>query len=492
MGVLIAAVCVVSGGLGACAASRSPPRPPFTFSQDESAVLDEVQRGAFRTLWEQISPETSLALDRSSSSIVSVAGVGMQLSAMPIGVERGWISREQGRERTLEILESLREESGNRKRGMFYHFLDGPNATPSDEEFESNVSSADCAILFAGVLVASSYFGGEIARIGDELFADADWTLFVDPDAPPPHAGTISLAWTPDDLDDPSGSGTLQPFHWLDAMGEQRLIALLANCAPIEEHRLEPRYYWGLRRQLGVDRRGDALAFSPFTGALFTFLLSHLWIDYAHMPADDPARLGYEFRASIDWWENSRRAYRMQRDRAMENPYDLHGLNKHAWGFTASDTPRGYLVFGLMPDPLPPVGGEPERDFTTLIAVQAWGDGTISPHAPVSSILFEPRWALASIAYLRGLEGEDGPPMVWRDPDTGGQGFLDAYNLGQWGREPWVAPDYLALNQGMLLLAVENARTGLIWRLFHRHRFVRAALERLRMPPPEWPPPGLP
>ena len=355
----------------------------------------------------------------------------MQLSALPIGVERAWISREQATARALQVLQSLEGEILNRKSGMFYHFLNGIDATPSALEFESSVSSADCAILFAGVLVSSSYFGAEVAQIGDRLFERADWTLFVDPSAPPPHEGSISIAWTPSEFGEPTGDGSLQPYHWLDAMGEQRLVAVMGNCAPRQSHRLDPAHYWSLRRQLGTYRPNEPFAYSPFTGALFTFLLSHLWIDYAGMPAADPAALGYEHRPSVDWWENSRRAYRMNRDRSVQNPFDLNGLNDKAWGFTASDTPRGYLVFGLMPDPLPPTGGEPELDFTTLIAVQAWGDGTISPHAPASAILFHPDWALDSIRYHKDL-GTDGlAPRVWRAQSEGGQGFLDAYNLGQ-------------------------------------------------------------
>ncbi len=479
------AAIALMGALAACGVTQPPRRPPFAFTERENALLDEVGRATFLTLWSQIAPESSLALDRTSSTIVSVAGVGMQLSALPIGVERGWISPEQGRERALHVLKSLERATANRNRGMFFHFLDGPTALPSDQEFESNISSADCAILLAGILVASSYFGGDVGELGDSLFAQADWNLFVDPNAPSPHAGAISLAWTPDDLADPSGPGSLLPYHWLDAMGEQRLVAFLANCAPREAHRLDPSKYWGLRRQIGIHRKGEPFAFSPFTGALFTFLLGHLWIDYAGMPADDPASLGYPYREPIDWWENSRRAYRMQRDGAINNPYRLAGLNRHAWGFTASDTPRGYLVYGLMPDPLPPKGGQPERDFTTLVAVQAWGDGTISPHAPASAILFDPAWGLASMEYHRDLSSPDGEPTVWRDPLHGGQGFLDAYNLGQWGGESWVALDYLSLNQGMLLLAIENARTGLIWRLFHEHRFVRDGMARLQLPASE-------
>ena len=91
--------------------------------------------------------------------------------------------------------------------------------------------------------------------------------------------------------------------------------------------------------------------------------------------------------------------------------------------------------------------------------------------------MFEPEAALAALLHYRSLEAADGSPLLWREPADGGFGFQDSYRITD--GEPWVAPDCVAIDQGPLILAIENARTGLIWRLFHAHPAVRAGTERL-------------
>jgi hypothetical protein len=113
----------------------------------------------------------------------------------------------------------------------------------------------------------------------------------------------------------------------------------------------------------------------------------------------------------------------------------------------------------------------PEFDFATHTPSDDWGDGTIAPYSAGCSIMFDPKAAMAALHRYRTIKG------LWSDPSTGGYGFRDAFNLGT----GWVAPDYVAIDQGPLILAIENARTGLVWRLFHEHPVVRAGVERLKM-----------
>jgi hypothetical protein len=454
-------------------------RPPFHFASDDERLLDEVERGAFFFLWYGASEATGMVPDRSSTMTVSVAGVGFQLSALPIGVERGWVTREQARDRALLILRSLKGNPDNRKAGLFYHFIDGATAGQPAKAYEHAVSTVDSAILFAGILTASSYFGGPVRELGDALFRDADWTFFVASPAskfrgkkPEAHEmGFLSLAWRPDDGKAPTGSGSLVPYFWLDSGDEHRLVCFLAACAPEPAFRADPALYYKLRRQLGQTDSG-LVAWFPFSGALFTSFFANCWIDYAAMGPDDPASRHAEQRARVDWWENSRRMVAMHRAKALENPRHLPGLGPDVWGLSASDAPKGYAVPGLFPRPVEMRGARPEFDYSTFPARDDWGDGTIAPYAAGSSILFDPDSA------LRALRRYQAVPGLWREPKpdhSGHYGFQDAFNVSA----NWVAPDVVAIDQGPLLLAIENARTGLVWRWFHAHPWVQEGADRL-------------
>lgn len=462
---------------------RGTPRPPFDFSAEDEALLDEVQRGAFGYLWNHACPQTGMVFDRSSVRVISVAGVGFQLAAIPVGVERGWVTREQGRERAERILRALVGNPSNRHAGLFFHYLDEGTAGPSTKGYETVVSTVDSALLLAGVITAGTYFGGDVARLADGIVHEADWAAFIASDEPKPHErGFISLGWKPDDAAEPGGPGKLLPYYWVDSADEHRLVTFLAVCAPEPEHRADPALYYRLRRQVGAYAGSGPIVWFPWSGALFTAFFSHCWIDYASIGPDDPAARGVERRSRVDWWENSRRLVNMHRAKARENPRGLPTFGENAWGLTACDAATGYMVPGLFPDPMPVADAVADFDYAPANVADNWGDGTIPPYGAGCSIMFEPAAGVAALRHYRSLKRDDGSPLVWRDPAVEGQyGFLDSFNLGKPGEEgkPWVARDYVAIDQGPLILAIENARTGLIWRLFHEHAAVRAGVERL-------------
>lgn len=464
------------------ASPQGTPRPPFEFSQEDAALLDEVQRGAFNFLWMQGSPErgiaTGMAPDRTSKTTVSVAGVGFQLSGICVGVERGWITREQGRERCELILRSLLANQDNRKAGLFYHFIDAQTAGQPAEAYERVVSTVDSALLMAGVLTASQYFGGDVRVMGDRLFADADWRFFIaPPDAKDPQIrGFMTLGWKPADATEPSGKGSLLPYGWVDNGDEHRLVTFLGVCAPRDAHRVDPVVYYRMRRQLGEYKNSGPIVWFPWSGALFTSFFANCWIDYAAMGPDNLGAWNVPHRAHVDWWENSRRTAWMHREKAAENPLKLGGVGPNAWGMTASDVQSGYAVPGLFPTPIPMPGAEQPRDFVEWPIKDDWGDGTIAPYGAGSCIMFDPASAVAALRHYKSLD-VGAPEPLWDNPATGGYGFRDAFNVDK----KWVAPDCLAIDQGPLLLAIENARTGLIWRTFHAHPYVQSGMEHLKL-----------
>ncbi|HZW07434.1 MAG TPA: glucoamylase family protein [Phycisphaerales bacterium] len=474
-------------------------RPPFSFNAEDDAFLDLVQRGGWNWAMDAANKTSGMVRDRDSKPYTSVAGVGFQLAAFPVAVERGWITRGEAERRVVTILRTLAGVRTSRRFGMYQHFVDGETGELSAEAYEDVVSTIDSALLFSGCIVASSYFGGEVATLGDRLVAEADWAAFLDAGEPDPHErGYLSLGWKPDDQkNNPTGPGKFLSYYWHDAGCEHRLCTFLAVAAPDPARRIAPPVYYRLRRQVGTDAalgtKGSdesRVVYFPWSGALFTNQFSHLFLNYAGMGPDDPAGNGVEGRARVDWWENARRMTNLHRARAvaLREKNAASPFGEHAWGFTASDrTPErpgdrsGYQVAGCFPEL-----DEQAMSGSRLLHDFSWyrpkatdpGDGSIAPYGAGMSVLFEPSASLAALRNYRRL-AEQTPALaeLWRDPAKGGHGFADAYNAPK----GWVAPDHLAIDQLPMLLAIENARTGLVWRLFHAHPVVKAGMERLKL-----------
>jgi hypothetical protein len=372
---------------------------------------------------------------------------------------------------------------------MFFHFIDGatggfPTGTPEDV-----VSTVDSALFFAGALTAGEYFGGEVRERAERLYTQADWRAFVlESGVPEYERGAISLAWAPEDPKNPQGPGKFRPYAWVDSGDEHRLVTFLAVAAPDAGRRVDPTVYYRLRRPLGV-HDGKAMVYLPWSGAHFVNLFAHCWINYAAYGADTPADYGYPTRSRVDWWENSRRQTVLQRDRAIAAAARFPNFGPDSWGVSASDCPSGYCVPGVYPEPLRPPAHRLQWDTPDYRPREDLGQGTVAPYAAVGSVLFEPRLALAAVRAMQGIRGADGRPAVWRDPSIGeGWGLRDAYRRGG-GGEVWVAADDLAIDQGPLIVLVENARTGLISGAFHRQRWVSGAVAALGWKP--WPGAGL-
>ena len=465
----------------------SPPgvkRPPFAFSRADDAFLEDVQRASFWYLWCACDPVTGMVYDRSSVKFASVAGVGFQLAALPAAVERGWVTRPEAEARALSILRALEHEPTNRKAGLFYHFLDGATAKPIDNDV---VSTVDSALLFSGMLAAGMYFDGEVRERGDRMVEAADWSFFVER-SPRPHEphmkGYISLGWKAKDFKNPVGEGAILPYYWADSGDEHRLVTFLAAMSPRAAHRVDPALYYQLRRQLGEYKDTGAMVWFPWSGALFVNVFANLFIDYAGRGPDNPEALGVARRARVDWWENSRRAVRLHQLKAVENPLGRPTLGENAWGLTASDDAKGYAVPGVFPNPIEVADAVPEVDYAQFTPKDDYGDGTIAPYGAGTAIMFDPARAIAALRYYRSITGKDGAPLVWREPSswacaTANFGFQDSFNLGT----GWVAPDCVAIDQGPLVLAIENARSGLIWKLFESHPWVKAGMERVKIGP---------
>ena len=447
--------------LAACAPKERARGTPRDLTARQAAFLDTLAQRTFEWFRDLTDPSTGLTPDRwPTRSFVSTAAVGFGLTAWPIGVERGWMTREQARDRTLRTLEyfwSARQDTARAGvtgyRGFFYHFLD-PGTGHRFEQVE--LSTVDTALLFAGVLFCREYFDrsdpaeARIRALADSLYLRADWRWVQ---ARPP---AISHGWTPEE--------GLLPWDWI-GYNEAAIVIVLALGSPT--HPVEPeawaRFTSGYR--WGSFQGQEYLGFAP----LFGHQYSHVWIDFRGL-ADPWLR-----EKGIDYFENTRRATLAQRAYAIENPGGWKGYGAGLWGLSACDGPVDREI---------ELAGR-KRTFRTYSARGACftrieDDGTIAPTAAGGSLPFAPAECAAALVAMRETFGEHA---------FGRYGFIDALNPTldvetnvQHGKVVpgvgWFDTDYLGIDQGPILAMIENHRSDLVWRTMRRSPYVIRGLKR--------------
>lgn len=416
------------------------------------AFLDSLEERTFRYFWELSDSKTGLTPDRwPTHSFASVAATGFALTAYPIGVHRGYVSREQAARRALNTLRFFWESSQDSSqsstgyRGFYYHFLDPATGT----RFEKvELSTVDTALLVAGALSCQAYFDGNsaaedsIRTLATLLYERVDWQWAS---VRPP---TIGHGWTPE-------NGFL-PYDWR-GYNEAMLLYLLALGSPT--HPVSPQAWsaWTSGYRWGEFQGEEHLGFPPLFGHQYT----QCWIDLRGIQDE------YMRARGIDYFENSRRATYAQQKYGIENPGAWDGYGALCWGWTACDGPLEFKGN---------VAGH-ERQFHTYWArgvsfTDIRDDGTISPSAAAASIAFAPEIVIPTLLDLRNTHGGS----LFSE-----YGFLDAFNSSfrfqthvQHGRiypqYGWIDVDYLGIDQGPILIMVENYRSGLIWRLLRKNQ----------------------
>jgi len=450
---------------GACADVSRPvpvPRtaPVATVAAADQRRLDDLERRTFGFFWETTSPQSGLVPDRwPTPSFSSIAAVGFGLTAYPIGVERGYVSRSAAAERVLRTLRFFvgapqgPEPAGRAGyHGFYYHFLDMASGT----RFEHvELSTIDTALLIAGALASQAYFDRqdpterEIRDLAEELYRRADWTWIQ------PRPPLVAMGWTPE-----------QGFHGWDWRGYNEAMILYVLALGSPSHAIAPAAWKEYTRTYRfAEFYGQSnVAFPPLFGHQF----SQAWIDFRGIQDD------YMRAHGLDYFENSRRAALAQRAYAIANPGGFRGYGAELWGLSACDGPADTDV---------EVEGR-RRHFQTYAgrgaaATEVLDDGTLTPHAALGSMPFVPAESLAALAAMR----------AYGDDLYGRYGFLDAFNPTLVTAIPlhhgkvvpgvgWFDTDYLGIDQGILLVMVENYRSGLVWRLLRRNPHVRRGLER--------------
>lgn len=426
------------------------PRAP-----DVNAFLDDLEERSFRWFWEVSDSTTGLTPDRSPTrSFQSIAATGFALTAYPIGVERGWITRSEARRRVLTTLRFLWSAPQDTTvagaigyKGFFYHFLE-PETGHRFRDVE--LSTVDTALLLAGAFTCQSWFDqphpdeAEIRALTDSLYARVDWQWAS---VRPP---TIGHGWKPE-------SGHLG-YDWR-GYNEAMLVYLFALGSPTHPVAKEAWDAWISTYRWGTFQGQEYLGFSPLFGHQYT----HLWIDFRSIQDDTMREHG------IDYFENSRRATLAQYAYALDNPGGFSGYGADLWGLTACDGP----VSGSFP-----VNGQAVQ-FNTYWArgasfLEVNDDGTISPCAAGGSIAFAPELVIPTLMSMKQAYG---------DHLYSTYGFFDALNPTfqfdtpvQHGRVVpgvgWFDTDYLGIDQGPILIMAENHRTGRTWNVMKKNPHV--------------------
>ena len=394
-------------------------------------LFDAVQEGTFKYFWDFAHPDSGTIREGYTHwwDLSATGGTGMGLMALVVGSERGFISREESSERTLQIVTFL-EDKVPRFHGAWPHWFNG--STGAVIPFSAQDDGADLvetAILLQGMLVSRQYFDQdnveetEIRTRVNRMWESVEWDWFL-------HGGnTLYWHWSPN-------------YQWdvnlpIQGYNEALITYILAIASPTNPIPSSTYYdgwaAWNYANGKPVYGHRQWVG----TALYYPLFLTH----YTFMTLD-PRNLRDNF---CNYYENSRNIALIHHAYAVENPNGFEGYGPNVWGQTASVNPWGYNAHSPMND-----------------------NGTITPTAAIGSIPFTPDESITALQYFYGDLGTS----AW-----GEYGFVDAFNLTE---EPdWYSDTWLAINQGPILVMIENHRTGLIWDLFMSSPEIQSTLEQM-------------
>lgn len=407
----------------------------------DEAYLDIVQKQTINYFWEGAEPNSGLAPERihlddnypnSPKNTVTTGGTGFGLMALIVGVERGFVPKDDAFKRFDKIVNFL--EKADRFHGVWPHWLNGETGKMAPfSEKDNGGDLVETAFLVQGLLTVAEYYknGNEqelalVAKI-DKLWKEVEWNWYTKN-----GEDVLYWHWSPE-------------FGWdmnlpIKGYNESLLIYVLAAASPT--HSINPAVY-----HKGWARNGDIVSnetyyeedlvlkydvdAKSFIGPLF-------WAHYSYLGLN-PKGLSDQY---ADYWKLVQNQSKIHYKYAQDNPKNFKGYGDSLWGLTSSYSIKGYA------------GHRPGNDL-----------GVISPTAALSSFPYTPKESMQMLKKL------------YKDHDTliGKYGPFDAFSL----QDNWHVPRYLAIDQGPIPIMIENHRTGLLWNLFMKNADVKNGLDRL-------------
>lgn len=412
----------------------SDPLPLQTQAMPDEAFLDMVQEYTFRYFWDFAHPVSGLARERNTSGdLVTIGGSGFGVMAILVGIERGYITREQGRDRLIQIASFL--QFADRFHGVWPHWMSGTTGDVIPfSQYDDGGDLVETSFMLQGLLTARQYFDQNtpeeeaLRSLVSSLWEDVDFNWYRKQ-----VNNVLYWHWSPN-------YGWQMNFQ-LRGFNEAHIVYILAIASPT--HGVPANLYhagWaGGGYVNGNSFYGYPLAVGPFRGGPLFF---------AHY-----SYLGFDPRLKKDAYANyfvrNRNHTYINREYCIQNPEGHLGYGEHSWGLTASDNPWGYLAH----EPTAP------------------GDnGTLTPTAALSSMPYTPWESIEALKHFYREYGED----LW-----GPYGFYDAFNIDQ----NWFAYSYLAIDQGPIICMIENYRSGLLWDEFMSNPEIQTALDEIGFVP---------
>jgi hypothetical protein len=407
---------------------------------DDAALLDLVQRQTLRYFWDFAHPRSGLARERSNVAFdygletVTTGGSGMGIMAIIAGVERGWIGRREAAERLLRNVRFLAKAASY--HGVFGHFLDGDTGrTIPFSRKDDGADLVETSFLMAGLLCARQYFTGadpderELRGRIDALWHEVEWNWHTRD-----GADVLYWHWSP--------NNTWSMNHEVRGWNECLVTYVLAASSP--RYAIGPEVYhrgWARAGAMvnGRAYHGITLPLGPeFGGPLFFAHYSFLGLD--------PRGLKDRY---ADYWKQNVAHVLINREHCLKNPEGCKGYGADCWGLTASDNFAGYGAHA------------PDNDL-----------GVIAPTAALSSIPYAPEHGMRALRHFYHRLGG----RLWSE-----YGFKDAFSEGR----DWVADSHLAIDQGPIVVMIENYRSGLLWKLLMSCPEIRHGLAKLGFESPQ-------
>jgi len=406
----------------------------------DEQLLELVQKQTFQYFWDFGHPVSGLARERSNHAFgygdetCTTGGTGFGVMAIVVAVERGWITREEGAQRIQKIARFLSKTPVY--HGVFPHWLHGSTGqTIPFSRKDDGGDLVETAFLFQGLLTARQYFDqknpaeNSLRGLITMMWNEIEWDWYTQG-----SKNQLYWHWSPN-------NGWAMNFE-LRGYNETLITYVLAasskkysihpeiyhKCYAKNDHFLNGKEFYGVKLPLGYDYGG------PLFFAHYSFL------------GLDPRGLKDRY---ADYWEQNVNHTRINYLHCVKNPKGFKGYSEKSWGLTASDNHEGYNAHS------------PTNDH-----------GVITPTAALSSFPYTPKESMAALRYFYDERGD----QLW-----GKYGFYDAFN----DSKNWVAESYLAIDQGPIVVMIENHRSGLLWNLFMQIPEIQEGLKKLGFESPK-------
>lgn len=403
--------------------------PKFPIISDDS-LLTLVQKQTFRYFWDYGHPVSGLARERSGSGeIVTIGGSGFGVMAILVAIERGFITRQQGFDKILTMVNFLNTKA-DRFHGVFPHWLNGTSGKVQPfSDKDNGADLVETAFMMQGLLTAQQYFKNgnrqekNLCDTIQKMWEEVEWTWFQQNELQ-----KLYWHWSPD-------------YGWMMNMpitgwNEALIIYVLAASSPTFS--IEKSVYDGGWAKNGAIRNGKS--FYNVQLPLGEDLGGPLFFAHYSFLGLNPRNLSDTY---ANYWEQNTAHSQINYLYCVANPNGNFGYGADCWGLTASDSPTGYNAFS------------PNND-----------NGTIAPTAALSSIPYTPEESMRALRYFYYVLGD----KIWSD-----YGFMDSFNLSK----KWFSNSYLAIDEGPIIIMIENYRSQLLWNLFMQSEDVQRGLKRL-------------